>query len=164
MIVKRFGDYFDVANSVATLCNDAFIIKDYTIQDGVYCTKKGLRLEKELVYPAVSARSQNYKKSKPLIIFPYKILENGGYLNIESDELKKNYPGIYNHLLAHKDKLDKRKKDKNAKWYEYGRTQALSHVIGEKLVLSMVITQKVNIYKCSETDIPYAGYFIKAKK
>lgn len=29
--------------------------------------------------------------------------------------------------------------------------------------MSQVVTQKVNLYMCEDTDIVYAGYFIKAK-
>ena len=59
--------------------------------------------------------------------------------------------------------MDKRKADKNASWYEYGRSQALEKLWGEKLVIPMVITKKATAFKVAADAIPFAGYFIKAK-
>lgn len=159
---KRFGDYFEVFNSVATLLNDAYILKNYMCDDK-YVYVKGFKLERSLIYPAVSARSLKSEKENPLIIFPYLRVE-GKCQNIAEDKFKKDYPGIYSYLLQHKVRLDKRKADKRVQWFEYGRTQALAHIDGAKLIMSMIITKTVNVYLGKKEDIPYAGYFIKVKK
>lgn len=58
-------------------------------------------------------------------------------------------------------RIEKRKSDEKAQWFEYGRSQAISKVLGEKLIIPMVITNKVSICKAEYNQIPYAGYFIK---
>ena len=69
---KKFGNYFEVYNSVATLLNDAFLLEDYE-ENEHYILIDGQRIEKEITYPAISAKSINRKKDKKelLIIFPY---------------------------------------------------------------------------------------------
>ena len=57
-------------------------------------------------------------------------------------------------------RLDKRKSDSNAKWYEYGRTQALSGLNSDKLLISTVITDKIAVYRLSRECIPYSGMYI----
>lgn len=57
-----------------------------------------------------------------------------------------------------------RKSDKNAQWFEYGRSQALKELWKEKLVLPMVITRQARVYRGDEGAVPYAGYFITQKK
>ena len=43
---KRFGDYFYASNTIATLCNNAYVIKEYT-QDRKYIyPKTGGMIEK----------------------------------------------------------------------------------------------------------------------
>ena len=56
-----------------------------------------------------------------------------------------------------KDKLDNRNKDVSAKWFEYGRSQALSHLNQEKLLMSTVVTNSIKVYEKKKNDIPYAG-------
>ena len=68
------------------------------------------------------------------------------------------------HLQKYRDALDKRKKDEHAKWFEYGRSQALKELWSEKLILPMVITQKAKVYRADAETIPCAGYFITKKE
>lgn len=60
--------------------------------------------------------------------------------------------------------LEGRDSDSNASWFHYGRSQALSHLNCEKLLLSSIITKAVIIYKLSAEEIPYSGIFITAKQ
>lgn len=149
---RRFGDYFDVMNSVATLKNDVFVLLD----------SKNEEFEQQLIYPAVSAKSLR-KGQKVEIIVPY-ILGYDKFERIEENHFKTNYPMVYKFLLSRKASLQKRDKSQENSWFEYGRTQALNKLLGKKLVLSMLVTNKVNVYLCDERDIPYAGYFIKQKE
>lgn len=60
---NRFGDYFKVSNSIATLCNKAYVI---TEKDEIFYNKD----EKKIIKNAVSPKSiESSKKEK--IIFPY---------------------------------------------------------------------------------------------
>ena len=46
-------------------------------------------------------------------------------------------------------------------WFEYGRTQGIQHIFEDKLVLSLVITNKVNLYEADSRIVPYAGAYIR---
>lgn len=59
--------------------------------------------------------------------------------------------------------LDKRQSDNNAKWYEYGRSQALSGLNRQKLLISTVVTNDVDVYELEQECIPYAGNVYRAK-
>lgn len=162
---RCFGDYFEVYNSVATLLNEAFLLEKYE-ENQHYILANGCKIEKEIIYPAISTKSINSnkknKKNKLLIIFPYNY-KNGKIEHFDTEEFQRKFPGASMYLKKYFDKLNKRKKDQNAKWFEYGRSQALNRVFGRKLVLPMVITKRVNINYGERKAIPYAGYFIKCR-
>lgn len=160
---RRFGDYFDICNSVATLLNEAFIINNYEETEKFYCAD-GEMIEKQIVYPAISMKSYNKKqKSKgkdTLIIFPYKVLD-GEIEHFSDVEFRKKFPNTVKYFKKFRSKLENRNSDKNALWFEYGRSQAIGRVFGEKLVIPMVITNDVSVCNAAFNAIPYAGYFIK---
>lgn len=156
----RFGDYFFIKNSVATLCNKAFLITEYEETDD-YIISGNFKIERLLVRTAVSTKS--CKKQKPtLIIFPYK-LGNTRYEHFSETEFQQTYPEASKYIKSFADDLSKRKVSKGVLWFEYGRTQAINDVDGEKLIVPMVITTKVTTYRAADKSVPYAGYFIKAK-
>ncbi|WP_423214619.1 Eco57I restriction-modification methylase domain-containing protein [Streptococcus equinus] len=159
---KRFGDYFEVKNSIATLCNKAYIISGYTYDnDYVYVGED--KIEKSLVYRAVSAKNKRNLNNTEGIIFPYQV-KKYKYNNFPSETyFQETYPYAYTYLKKFYSLLEKRKSSESVKWFEYGRTQALNQIFGKKLIMSQIVTQKVNLYMCEDMDIPYAGYFIKSK-
>lgn len=157
----RFGDYFKVQNSVATLCNEAFLLTNY-VESNQYCIVGKKKIEKEIVRAAVSVKS--CKKGKmDKIIFPYRIIDNG-YKHFSEKEMLELYPKTMEYLSTYKKQLEKRKISNGVNWFEYGRTQALNEVYGDKLIIPMIITTKVTAYEAGPNTIPYAGYFVKVKK
>ena len=56
--------------------------------------------------------------------------------------------------------MNARQSDTTAKWYEYGRSQALAGLDSDKLLISTVITEKVAVYRLTRECIPYAGMYI----
>lgn len=148
---NRFGDHFEVINSVATLKNEVFVIDNDEVPN----------IEDSLLFSAVSAKSILRGEQKKIIV-PYKLSE-GRYERISEEDFRKKYPRAYSYLLTKKEILKHRNNSLSNKWFEYGRNQALKHLIGEKLILSMVITNNVKVYSCGKKDIPYAGYFVKKK-
>ncbi|RGW33299.1 SAM-dependent methyltransferase, partial [Agathobacter rectalis] len=76
---------------------------------------------------------------------------------------EEKFPEAYKYLKSFYDKLNKRKSDEKAQWFEYGRSQAIAEIKGEKLIFPMVFTNKVKVYKCNSNAVPYAGYFLKKK-
>lgn len=159
---NRFGEFFKASNSVATLLNSAFVINNYTEKKGYICMND-IEIEKGILKRAVSPRGLN-SNTDEMIIFPYKYDKENNIIKYEEKDLKKLYPNAYNYLMSNKKDLDKRKADTSAKWYEYGRSQALNDMNKEKLLLSIVVTKKVKIYKLNKNTIPYSGIYIIPKK
>lgn len=157
---KRFGDYFEISNSVATLYNEAFLIKQYEEDADYYYTDRG-KIEKQLVYPAVSMKNKGkLNRKQTLILFPYKV-QNGDVLHYSKEEFEKLFPMAARYLRTFSDKLSNRKSDEKALWFEYGRNQAIKRVFGDKLIMPMIITKQVSVDYAAADAIPYAGYFIK---
>lgn len=157
---NKFGDFFRVSNSVATLLNSAYVInkKDILIEYENFIELKGFRIEKDVLRSAASPRSYSINREE-YIIFPYKYL-NGKLVKFKEEDFKIKYPGAYEYLLSYSLKLKLRKSDKSCKWFEYGRSQALSHLNQEKILLSSVVTNEVNTYRLDKDTIPYSGFFI----
>ena len=153
---KRFGDYFKVSNSIATLYNKAYVIKE---NDILFQNK----FEKAIIKDAVSPKSIELKNNEK-IIFPYLYDSNGNLIKINKEEFSQNFPCVERHLKKFAKNLEKRKSDKNIQWFEYGRSQALNDMNKPKLLLSIIVTGKVKTYILSEDIIPYSGIYIIPKR
>lgn len=149
----RFGDRFHASIAIATLCNKAYLIDQKRIVEE--------KLEQEAIYKAASPKTLRYSKSM-YIIFPYKY-ENELLARYSDDEFEKLFPNVVRHLKTFEGDLNDRDSDKNAAWFEYGRSQALSHLNKEKILISTIITNKVEAYKIDAETIPYSGIFITVK-
>lgn len=158
---KRFGDCFKVSAPVATLLNEAFVIKDYKEKD-TWIEKDGFKLEKKGLRKAASPKSMQYKENN-YIIFPY-FYEARRCCKYEEERFLDLFPEIAAYLGQYSDKLLKRKSDKNSKWYEYGRSQALEHINQEKIMLSTLITGGVKYYTLEKATVPYSGMYIVPKE
>lgn len=157
--MHRFGDYFKVSHVVATLLNEAYVIKEEDYQEtgqGFLCN--GHNIEKDMVRDTATPRSLRYKKNEK-IIFPY-TYENGHLVRFDEGIFESTYPETAAYLNDFRDGLDKRQKDEKAKWYEYGRSQALLGLDSDKLLISTVITDNIVVYKLTRKCIPYAGMYI----
>lgn len=160
---EQFGTYFNVHNSVATLLNEAFLIRQ-TKEDEHFFYLKEQKVEKAICLKAISTKSEKKKSAEQqYIIFPYK-KEKMEICKFSEKEFERLYPHAYKYLRRFKEKLKNRKSDKNAQWFEYGRSQALKELWKEKLILPMVITRQARAYWADECTVPYAGYFITQKK
>ncbi|MGL5123139.1 MAG: Eco57I restriction-modification methylase domain-containing protein [Fusobacteriaceae bacterium] len=159
---RKFGDYFNASMSVATLYNKGFVLKNYSEDEKyIYLDNSELKIEKKILKKGSSPSS--LKKSKfEYIIFPYFYNEHG-LVRYSSDEFEKHYPETRKYLLTHYEELMKRNSDVKAKWYEYGRTQALQHLNQKKILLSSLITDKLCSYILDEDYIPYSGIYIIKK-
>lgn len=70
------------------------------------------------------------------------------------------FPKGYKYLKDYEEKLLARDSDQNCKWFEYGRGQALNHLLQQKLLMSSLVTDKVCVYSLAEQTIPYSGFYI----
>ena len=156
--MRRFGDYFKVSHVVATLLNDAYVLKgDYQeTAQGFLCN--GHNIERAVVRDTATPRSLRYKRNEK-IIFPYRYVD-GHLVKYREGEFEINYPEAVAYLNDFRDRLDKRQSDTGAKWYEYGRSQALAGLDSDKLLISTVITENVAVYRLTKECIPYAGMYI----
>ena len=99
-----------------------------------------------------------YEKTEK-IIFPYRY-DAGRLVRYEEGEFETNYPEAAAYLNDFRNELNERQSDTGAKWYEYGRSQALAGLDNDKLLISTVITENVAVYRLNRECIPYAGMYI----
>ncbi|WP_406795351.1 Eco57I restriction-modification methylase domain-containing protein [Bacillus velezensis] len=158
--INKFSDFFSASISIATLLNEAFVIKDFEYI-GEFIKTKNNYIEKEAIKRAMSPKSMNYNKSE-IIIFPY-YYKNNYLKRYTKKEFGENFPEAVRYLRKFEDKLKKRKSSKNTEWFEYGRTQALKNLNQHKLLLSTVVTKKIKVYELDEDCIPYSGIYIISK-
>ncbi len=145
-----FSDFFKASMAIATQRNGVFVI-----DKNVKMSKK---IENGALRPAISPRNQKYG-NKDYIIFPY-MIRKGKVINFSEDGYKNKYPKAYAYLKENREELEKRDADKSAKWFEFGRNQALQDMNKPKLLISTVVTDQVNVYDVSSRAIPYAGIYI----
>lgn len=158
---RRFGDYFKVSSTIATLCNEAFLLKPGDLNIDEF-NINGLFLEKALIRKACSPKSLRYNKIQ-YIIFPYEV-NQGNIIRLTDTFLINKYPGIYTYLANYREKLLERKRDKNSNWFEYGRSQALRLMSSKKLLISSIITNRISVYDIDKDEIPYSGLIVTKRK
>lgn len=159
-LTHKFGEYFRVATGVATQRNEVYVLSDYA-DEGEYLICNGQKIEKSAVRKAASPRGKA-KGSTEYIIFPY-YYSDGELKRYEEKSYKEKFPFTYAYLESYKETLDERDADKNAQWFEYGRSQALTHINQNKILISTVITGKIRAYPLETDEIPYSGLFITVK-
>jgi len=155
----KFGDYFEVSNSIATLFNDAFLISQYIDYNADHISVNGNLIERAVLRPAISIKTLA-NEPQPLIIFPYIRNENGSIGHYNEDEFIRRFPGAVAHLMNYRNQLDARKSDKTAKWFEYGRSQAINRLNCPKIVISVMVSGSIRVAIADETTIPFAGLYI----
>lgn len=151
---QRFGDCFHASIVVATLLNKAFVLSAEDFEDA--------KIEAQVVRKA-AAPKQLRRKIQEYIIFPY-YYKDENLMHYDKMTFERDYPNAVRYLSAYEEELNKRQKDDRAEWFEYGRSQALAHLKQKKLLMSTVVTKRVELYALDEETIPYSGIFITVKK
>ena len=149
----KFGDYFKVSTSPATLANDVFIVKE--IGD----------LESQIIRESGAPKSLKLGKIE-YIVFPYKGIDcEGKIIRFSEEEFINNFPNIATYLKNAFIENNKQNIDRasNTKWFEYGRSQALNLTNTRMVITSFVVTNKVHIYIKESGFVPYSGIIITAK-
>ncbi|MBU3098078.1 MULTISPECIES: Eco57I restriction-modification methylase domain-containing protein [Clostridium] len=148
-----FSDSFKASITIATQRNKVFVVDSET--------KIRLNLERGSLRNGISPRNKS-SNNKEYIIFPY-MVRNNAALKFQEEEYKKKYPNTYQYLVQNREELNKRQADESAQWFEYGRSQAIQNMNRRKLLISTVVTNKVNVYLIGPKEVPYSGIYIIAK-
>lgn len=158
--IVRFGDLFSASIVVATLLNEAFVLSNFEVDGNIVLCNDHM-IELAVTRETASPRNlRNHKQER--IIFPY--YYKGATLHrYPPDEFNERFPLAVDYLKSYKEKLDNRDADKNASWFEYGRSQALKKINQPKLLVSTIVTEKVEVYSLNAECIPYAGIYITPK-
>ena len=158
--IVRFGDLFSASIVVATLLNEAFVLSNFEVNGNTVLCNDHL-IESAVTRETASPRNlRNHKQER--IIFPYYYIDTTLH-RYSIDEFSKRFPLAVDYLMRYKEKLDNRDADKNAAWFEYGRSQALRRINQPKLLVSTIVTEKVEVYSLNAECIPYAGIYITSK-
>jgi len=158
-IGKRVGNYFKVSSSVATLLNEAFILKNGDIKDDFY-EFDNYKIETSLIRKAASPKNKKYNKSTEYIIFPYFYDNHGKLQHYSEEEMYAKFPNAMKFLETYREKLQKRDADSTAKWFEYGRSQALQNINQNLILISSVISDCTEPYMLEVDEVPYSGLYI----
>lgn len=150
-------------NGVATQRNNIFMFK-YTHEDEeyYYFEKKSekYKIEKKVTRPFVLPNKSN-KDEKLRIIFPYQYLKDKDTIvPISPNDMSKNYQFCLKYLNVYKHELEKRKFDKNMKyWYLFGRSQGLKQYGPRLYIPYMANTVKTSLSTRND-EVFAAGYAI----
>ncbi len=153
----RFGDYFKVSHVVATLLNKAFVLSGGEETETSYIVDD-FHIEKTVVRATDTPKNRKYGRNER-IIFPY-YYTDGKLCRYTDEQFTECFPETSRYLNTYRDDLMRRKSDKSALWFEYGRSQALAGINKRKLLVSTVVSSRVEVYELSADSIPYAGMYI----
>lgn len=137
---------FTFENGLATLCDKAFIFEKK--EGNKYfsrATNSLVEIEDEFIKPIIKASTLEQQ----WCLYPYD--ENG----------KKQKPTgkALNYLNSIKDVLEDR--DYDDEWWNFGRSQGIKKMNGEKMVISNILSPD-GVFKSKKTnDLVYSGVFVK---
>lgn len=167
------GDKYPIKNGLATLSNDIFIFKPVKEDEKYYYHQNGKlhKIEKnicrDIIKPNRLKLESEIPKLKEQIIFPYYQKPNQSNLDsnkkivFEENYFINTFPNAYNYLKGNKEQLLGRDKGKpkKYKWFEFGRSQALTD-LGKKLLFPYMAKQPYFVYSDQTNLLLYAGYAV----
>ncbi|RUM43309.1 MAG: hypothetical protein DSY35_03830 [Desulfurobacterium sp.] len=134
----------DIIVGVQTSADEVYILELLSDKISYYevysrALNRKLLLEKELLKPLLSGENiERYfiKGDKKLLLFPYRTLKGKAEL-IPEEELKEEYPRIWEYLKENEKRLRSREYGKfnNEEWYKHGRHQNLEKQESQKLIV-----------------------------
>ena len=160
--IYKVSDFFEVQYGFATL-RDKIFISDIKDEKNNLVLFNNHWIEKDILKKIVKGSTYKGRKSEiKYIIFPY-IKKDSRLIPIPEEDLKKNFPKTFEYLSLHKEELLKRDIDKNANWYEFGRSQGIQTCNNEKIVVGNLVKEKVNFHLLEKDIYVYSGIFITKK-
>ena len=105
--------------------------------------------------------------SDAFIIFHYNFDdETQRYELIGEEELRGEFPKTYAHLLANREKMEARDLEKDAVWYQYGRSQGIQNSRKCKFVIKHIVANDDNrceVVRVDDNTLVYSGMFVTMK-
>ena len=151
---EKLSDLCDIQYGLATNADKVYLVKKDNVGD----------FEKEILRLVVKGSTLN---DENYMIFPYKWNENKQrYDLINEATLQSDFPKIYGYLSKHKERLLKRDLEKDAVWYQYGRSQGIQSSNKNKLVIKQVLpsdAEKCEFKLATKDVLVYSGLFITLK-
>lgn len=155
----KIADHFYVLNAVATLKNKYYIFQVDNTEEKIQ-TKFGC-IEDALVKNGASLSRIN-KGLIDKIIFPYEFVGNE-LVKFEVEDFETRFPIASMYFKSISGDLNNEARDKKAKYYEYGRSQAIKHLNNRKLLIKNMDRCFTDSVILDGTYIPYSGIFFVEK-
>ena len=128
--------FISLQNGIATLLDKFFIGNDFSF------------IEPDLVHPILKASTGEMR----LIIVPPKT----------EDELKK-LPKTYDYFKSNENVLKQRSLSGKTQWFEFGRTQGLTHMNEEKIAITTTVSfNGIKTYLLDKETYVYSGLYATA--
>ena len=151
---EKLSDLCEIQYGLATNADKIYLVKKEDVG----------KFEREMLRPVVKGSTLN---DENYMIFPYKWNEDKQrYDLIDEITLQKEFPKTYTYLLIHRTRLLKRDLEKDAIWYQYGRSQGIQSSNKNKLVIKHVLSSDADKceFKLATKDVlVYSGLFITIK-
>lgn len=149
----KFGDICVIQNALMTMRNSFYLSADGLVED-------------ELLFDVVKASTFRGVVGEK-ILFPYRV-EGSVVTAYAEDELLSLFPKAHAYLEANKEDLLARKSDKNALWFQYGRSQGVALLpVKRKISFRQHVSEKqttLDAHILDEKTMVYAGMFIMEKE
>jgi len=166
---KSVFDMCDIKVGLATLCDAVFFLELISKNKATSIVKQKtagaapFEIENGILIKCLKGSdiTKNLDK-KYVIIYPY----DRGSKALPESHLKEHYPLAFSYLEAHKNRLLKRDKGKKKPytWHSFGRTQALSLALVNKVVFSPMIKEKMSFKDCAINTTFISGYCLVPKE
>lgn len=160
---KPLGSICNAQYGFTTMRDKIYISKDVVVLNEEYALFRGHKVEREVLRKIVKGSVANSSADCAYILFPY--FHHDGLKIAPESLFKELYPYAYSYLLLNKEELLKRDMDSNfTAWYQFGRSQGLSNMHKEKLVVKHVVRNasrgQVQVLRLPADTYVYSGIFI----
>ncbi len=156
---KKIKSKLNFKNSIATLSDKIFIHDVNKVDSNFFYLNDGTKIEKnstkKITKASTYSKTNNVEK---FIIFPYSCVGDKIEMMTEPN-LKKAFPNTYSFLLKNKKALMQRSLDRNSEWYSFGRSQALTSVLYDKVVIKSLIKDKIDYFFIPKGEFVYSGLY-----
>lgn len=154
-------EHFNIQHGIATNA-DKIYISNITKKTKNTVLFNGYEIEKDILIKIIKGSRYSGEEINTYLLFPY-IYKNNKYIVMEENYIEENYPLAYKYLLDNKEKLESRDLEKNAKWYQFARSQSINTINKEKIVIKHIISKdeiKIKYFRLDANIAVYSGVYI----